>query len=62
MVSKNQSDRYYKSFDTWQHLVTMLHCLFSGSTSPGAFHGSFGLAEQVDTYRHGPRLPQIHHL
>lgn len=33
VVSKNQSDRYYKSFDTWQHLVTMLYCSFSGATS-----------------------------
>jgi hypothetical protein len=33
VTSKNQSDRYYKSFDTWQHLVTMLYCTFSGATS-----------------------------
>lgn len=31
--SKHQSDRYYKRFDTWQHLVTMLYCSFSGATS-----------------------------
>ena len=31
--SKHQSDRYYKCFDTWQHLVTMLYCSFSGATS-----------------------------
>lgn len=33
VTSKNQSDWYYKSFDTWQHLVTMLYCSFSGATS-----------------------------
>lgn len=33
VTSKNQSDRYYKSFDTRQHLVTMLYCTFSGATS-----------------------------
>jgi hypothetical protein len=31
--AKHQSDRYYKKFDTWQHLVTMLYCSFSGATS-----------------------------
>lgn len=31
--SKHHSDRYYKKFDTWQHLVTMLFCSFSGATS-----------------------------
>jgi hypothetical protein len=31
--SKHQSDRYYKKFDTWQHLVTMLFCSLSGVTS-----------------------------
>lgn len=31
--SKHRSDRYYKKFDTWQHLVTMLFCSFSGATS-----------------------------
>ena len=31
--SKHQSDRYYKKFDTWQHLVTMLFCSLSGATS-----------------------------
>jgi hypothetical protein len=33
VVPKNQSDRYYKSFDTWQQLVTMLFCAFSRATS-----------------------------
>lgn len=31
--AKHKSDRYYKKFDTWQHLVTMLYCSFSGATS-----------------------------
>lgn len=31
--TQHQSDRYYKKFDTWQHLVTMLFCCFSGATS-----------------------------
>jgi hypothetical protein len=31
--SKHQSDRYYKKFDTWQHLVTMFFCSLSGATS-----------------------------
>lgn len=31
--SKHHSDRYYKKVDTWQHLVTMLFCSFSGATS-----------------------------
>lgn len=33
VISRNQSDRYYRSFDTWQHVVTMLYCSFSGATS-----------------------------
>jgi len=28
---KHQSDRYFKKFYTWQHLVTMLFCSFSGA-------------------------------
>lgn len=52
VTSKNQSDRYYKSFDTWQHLVTMLYCTFSGATSlMGAVYGSFSLEEQTNSYR-----------
>lgn len=33
VTAKHKSDRYYKKFDTWQHLVTMLYCSFSGATS-----------------------------
>lgn len=33
VVSKNLSDRYYKNFDTWQHLVKMLYCSFIVATS-----------------------------
>lgn len=33
VIAKHKSDRYYKKFDTWQHLVTMLYCSFSGATS-----------------------------
>lgn len=32
-VQAHSSDRYYKKFDTWQHLVTMLYCTFSGATA-----------------------------
>jgi hypothetical protein len=31
--AKHQSDRYYKKFTTWQHLVSMLYCSFSGASS-----------------------------
>lgn len=30
---KHQSDRYYKKFNTWNHLVSMLYCSFSGASS-----------------------------
>lgn len=33
IVNKHQSDRYYKKFDTWHHLVTMLYCSMSGATA-----------------------------
>jgi len=32
-VRKNQSDRYYKTYDTWHHLVTMLFACYSNCTS-----------------------------
>jgi len=31
--SNLESDRYYKKFNTWLHLVSMLYCSFSGATS-----------------------------
>lgn len=33
IINKHQSDRYYKKFDTWHHLVTMLYCSMSGATA-----------------------------
>jgi transposase len=33
IVHKHGSDRYYKKFDTWHHLVTMLYCCMSGATA-----------------------------
>jgi hypothetical protein len=63
VTSKNQSDRYYKSFDTWQHLVTMLYCTFSGATSlRGVVYGSFGLAEPANPYRNTQSPQAIYHL
>jgi len=35
LVSKHQSDRYYKSFSSWKHLVTMLFGIFSRCDSMG---------------------------
>lgn len=32
-TSKYQSDRYYKKFDTWHHLATMMFASYSDSTS-----------------------------
>lgn len=33
ITAKHQADRYYKKFDTWHHLVSMLYCSMSGATA-----------------------------
>ncbi|UII25900.1 IS4 family transposase [Fulvivirga maritima] len=33
IISKHQSDRYYKKLNTWHHLVSMLYCCFSGASA-----------------------------
>jgi hypothetical protein len=33
LAQSKQSDRYYKRFDTYHHLVTMLYCMFHDCTS-----------------------------
>lgn len=35
LVSKHKSDRYYKTFDSWTHLTTMLFGIFSRCDSMG---------------------------
>src|SRR5882757_6406434 len=32
-VIEHQANRYYKKLGLWEHLVSMLYCVFSGSTS-----------------------------
>ncbi|WP_036602274.1 DUF4372 domain-containing protein, partial [Olivibacter sitiensis] len=35
LVSKHRSDRYYKTFDSWTQLMTMLFGIFSRCDSMG---------------------------
>ena len=35
LVRKHKSDRYYKTFDSWTHLTTMLFGIFSRCDSMG---------------------------
>lgn len=33
LAKSYQADRYYKTFSTWKHLISMLYCSFSGATA-----------------------------
>ena len=43
MVKKHKSDRYAKSFKTWDHLVSMVYSQFSGASSLRDITNSFNL-------------------
>ena len=49
LVNKHQSDRYYKTFDSWTHLMTMLFGIFSRCDSMGEIcDGMQGLAGKLN--------------
>lgn len=55
LVQKHQSDRYYKTFDSWIHLVTMLFGAFSRCDSMGeicvGMRGLGGKLNYLSMYR-----------
>jgi putative transposase len=46
IVERHDGDRYYKGFDSWDHLVALLHGQFGGADSLRAIVESFNASEQ----------------
>src|SRR2546423_100078 len=56
LTAKHQSDRYSKSFGSWQHLISMLFCQFSGVSSLREAETAY--ANQASS-RYHLRLPSL---